>query len=386
MFLLLLAAILAIIVLLRQCKPQITDELVDVVVANENIEPYSLISANQVTTGTKMLMSQAKDYFSDPQQVVGLMATAMLQKGQRIRFENALPPEKVRFVADMKYEVVSFPAVFSEMVGGQVRPGHKVNIYGYHRGTGQDHQGDMILVASNVWVVDVRTAAGEESRPTPEKTGTDSAAAAGMFSVASVGLGMQPASVVTVAAEPEVVQRIIGELGGNDYTAWVTLAPDPTHIATPRSPTSTPNAAPTAVPTATPIPNQAGGATGPTPSIVSGRLYMSDRDGGPQYNVYPNNTSVVWAVLDLQYSAPVGPIPIRIDVRQNGNTVFAGDFTHPKSGQASYLLNPTGGFAPDAQFTTTAYAGGRAFSVTWKTCGNTQLPTTGDDVSASGGN
>jgi len=371
--LLLLAAILAVaavLVNLRPREPLKTIDLVPVVVASQDIGPYSIISSGQVTLGsTKIPETLAADYYKEPDEVVGFMTTRFIKAGQQVSLEDAKPIEKVRYVEDMKLEIVSFPAIFSEMVAGQVKPGHKINVYGYEPETGKDRPGEAILVASNVWVVDVRTATGEEVEEEAEQTQQE---VGGLFTAPGVGGFSQPASVVAVAASPEVVQDIIYAFGAKGYEAWVTLAPSPENI---------PPVATLATPT--PQPQETPAAIEPRPASLVGAIYMSDRDGGPKVDVFPNNTSVVWAIVNLQYS-PDGPVAIRIAVHDQGGTlVFEGDFTHPRSGQESYLIVPVKAFTPDTAYETTLYVGDKSFSVGWELSGNSILPKTGGDPSVT---
>jgi len=334
---------------LLNLRPRVSEKpinLVPIVVARQDVEPYSVLSSSQVTlSSTKIPETLAMDYYQEPADVAGI--------------------EEVRYVADMGLEIVSFPAVFSEMVAGQLRPGHKINVYGYRREAGKDNPGEAILVASNVWVVDVRTATGDEVREETQEPEPDSGA---LFAAPGVGAVSEPASVVAVAAAPDVVQDVILAFGAKGYDAWVTLAPSPEHI-TEVAPQPTPTPQPEEVP---PAPQET-----VEPTSIVGAVYMSNRDGGPKLDVFPNNTSVVWAVVNLQYS-PDGPVSIRLEIRdQGGNLAFTGDFTHPKSGQHSYLIAPAGGFTPDTEYTTTLHVEGERFSAKWRLQGDSVLPDTG---------
>jgi hypothetical protein len=359
-------AVAAVLVNLRPREPQKPISRVPVVVAGQDIAPYSIISSSQVTLGaTEIPQTLAKNYYEKSEEVVGYMSTRFIKAGQQLSREDAKPIEEVRYVEDMKLEIVSFPAIFSEMVAGQVRPGHRINVYGYQTESGKDSPGEAILVASNVWVVDVRTSTGEEVEEQAQETQPEGA---GFFSAPGVGTLSQPASVVSVAASPEVVQDIIYAFGARGYDAWVTLAPSSENI-----PPVAPRATPTPQVQETPTPTEV------TPTTLVGAVYMSDRDGGAKIDVFPNSTSVVWAIVNLQYS-PDGPVSIRIDIHDKGGTlVFQGDFTHPRSGQESYLIVPTGGFTPDTAYKTTLHAGGKTFSAEWELHGNSMLPETGGD-------
>jgi hypothetical protein len=364
--------------------------LVPVAVAQQNIAPYSIIEPGQAALGPEEIPDTvAADYYENANELAGYMTTRFLKAGQRISREDAKPIEQVRYVEDMSLEVVSFPAVFSEMVAGQVRPGQRINIYGYQEETGAGNPGDAVLVASNVWVVDVRTATGEEVLDRPEDEQPETG---GLFTAPGLAGFAQPASVVAVAAEPAVVRDIIYAFGAKGFSAWVTLAPSPTNIppvasfATPTpTPTPEPTSAPTPAAAETPAAPATPVATVVAPSYLTGAIYMSSKDGGPKVDEFPNNTSVVWAIVNLQYS-PDAPMPIRIDVRdKDANLYFDGSFTHARSGQQSYLIVPVSAFTPDTSYTTKLHAGDDTFSAGWLLHGNSILPDTGgDDTSVDG--
>ena len=104
---------------------------------------------------------------------------------------------------------------------------------------------------------------------------------------------------------------------------------------------------------------------------------MSHQDGGPKVDSFPNNTSVVWAVANLQYT-PDGPAPIELTVKSSeGEVAFQGQFTHPRSGQESYLIVPLAGFAADTAYRTELKISDKTFAVDWRLAGDSLLPNTG---------
>ncbi len=235
-------------------------------------------------------------------------------------------------------------------------------------------------------VVGVRTETGEEATagqavaagtPTP---GT-SAGPLSLGSLGGAGLGgvsgAQPASVVVFAAEPKVTQAIIAFLGSRQYSAWVTLAPQPAAIVTPPPVPTLRRPSPTPQPTGVPPTSEATSVPGPTASVVSGSVYMSvARDGDP-CDKFVNATSMLWAVVTLNYS-PAGATPITIEVTdQNRTQMFKQQFFHPAPGKASHLIERPGGFPANTMFTTTVTAGGAAFQVKWETTSDAPCPTTG---------
>ena len=147
-------------------------------------------------------------------------------------------------------EVLSFPAEFDKAVGGQIRPGHEINIYGFRTESEEDNLAPVTLIADHVWVVDARTSAGGEAEPTPTPTSKAGGGGGVLGGLAEARPG--PASIVTVAVEPEIALQIIEALGAQQYQAWVTLAgPTPEPTVT-EEPTLTTTPGPTSTPTPRP--------------------------------------------------------------------------------------------------------------------------------------
>ncbi len=225
-----------------------------IAVAKAEIPTYTRIDASMLEEQT-VPAGQAR-FAYDFSEAVGKMTTERISPGQTIGPGEAKRAEEVRFVDDPNLEITSFSGRFDEMVGGQLKRGAKINIYGYHQAKDEDEPGDVTLVARDVWVVDVRASSGEAtSQPTPTPGGSSSGSSGGLLGGSPfVGRGDVPASVVTVAAEPEVVWKIIQALGAGGYEAWVTLAGRQTYEPTPTaSPTA--QATYTPYPTYTPIPS-----------------------------------------------------------------------------------------------------------------------------------
>lgn len=218
-----------------------------IAVANTDIPTYRRIEASML--GERTVPADQAQFAYDFESAIGMISTEPIKAGQTIGRGEAKPAEEVRWVEDLGLEITSFSGRFDEMVGGQLKPGVKVNIYGYREGQGQDDPGHVKLVADDVWVVDVRASTGEAAgQPTP--TPAASGGGGGLLGGASIGgQGEAPASIVTVAADPEVVWHIIEAMGAGRYQAWVTLAGSQTF-----SPTATPVPAALIQPTYTPLP------------------------------------------------------------------------------------------------------------------------------------
>lgn len=227
-------------------------------VALRDLDTYTVLRREDLDE-QEVVAEEAKGACGGRDAAVGKMTIRPIRVGDIINDDVAVACEDFRFVCDMSLEITSFPADFDQMVGGQIRRGHRVNIYGYRGGQGQNVKPEVRLVATNVWVVDVRTSGGGEAgNPTPEAEGRSPAG--GLFGGPGTVAGRAaPASIVTVAAKPGVVLDIIRSLGAEGFRAWVTLAGRESLL-----PTSTP----TVVPTPTPI-RIAGANTTPTPTATA---------------------------------------------------------------------------------------------------------------------
>jgi hypothetical protein len=266
---------------LRRCRPEPPPEPVTVLVAKTDIPTYTTVSREDVFTETRPSDTLTGPSLSFPE-TGELITKKAIQAGEALDDSTAVVVGGEWRPGTLDMEVLSFPADFDKMVAGQIRSGHRVNIYGYQPEENALFT-PLVLVAENVWVVDARTGRGNEAeRPTPDPQEEEDGRGALTLSRSSTE-ETAPASVITVAAGPNVIWRIIQALGTQDYKAWVTLAgpehtPTPTPTNTPL-PTATPTATSTPPPTNTPVVGEAeegeteeelseeGGATPVTPVI-----------------------------------------------------------------------------------------------------------------------
>lgn len=200
-------------------KPQ-TAVPVNVAVAAAAIEPYTIVTQDMLKT-TTLSPTQARDRGAYPVDFVpGKMTTARIAPGDIISTKNALPPEEVRYVKDLNLEIVSFGASPEKLVGGKLRPGHIVNVYG--SGRDDDNREFTVLVEPRVWVVGVSAAGSAPSQATRQpdpltgeiKTSGDARE--------------RPVTLVTVAVPPDKAFHIIDALGAQNLDPWLTLAANQT--------------------------------------------------------------------------------------------------------------------------------------------------------------
>jgi len=185
----------------------------------EIVSPAMTIPAGQLIT-RDMLTSKTvprpllgEDIYTTPEELAGRVALVPLRPGMAVYRQFAVPPEEYRLIEDPSLEVVSFPVEPHRAVGGQVQPGHRVDIWRLSK-----EEGARLLVEGAL-VVDVRAGSGQpyarQPQAVPGKPDTSSSS--------SSGVALQ---IITIAASREVVQAILGLLAEKGNTElWVSLAP-----------------------------------------------------------------------------------------------------------------------------------------------------------------
>jgi len=234
------------------------------------VEKADLFSTEAITVA----VAEQKQYYTVPADTLvdeahPLVVTRYIRRGEPIKVRDVQYPEKMRGVPDWDLEVISFPAEFDKVIGGQLWPGQRINIYLYGRpvvirgeevGGPEEQQFPQVeLVAHHVWVVDVRTASGSDTgyrnvvspnqTPIPKQTPATPPVTS-------------PASIITVAVPHSVARRLVELMGSMNFRAWISLSPKEETIVTP-TPLPTRPPARTATPTITLTPTAAPTATRP---------------------------------------------------------------------------------------------------------------------------
>jgi hypothetical protein len=187
-----------------------------VAVAAGSISPYRIITQDMVKLGDTITVRDAQARGAYPlDSVVGLMSVSLITPGDMITGVNAKPVEDVRFVGDMALEIVSFQVSVDRVVGGKVRPGHVINLYG----TGRDDADPFtILIEPRLWVVGVSSG----GRPVTDATPQPDAVTGELHYIG--GERDMPSTLITVAVPPREAVNIIHELGSRRLDPYVTLA------------------------------------------------------------------------------------------------------------------------------------------------------------------
>lgn len=199
-------------------SPKAPEPSVAIAVASRPIEPYQIITEDMIASGGQMSAREARDRALYPaESVVGHMSTNRIPQGEAFSAANALPPENVRFTEDLNLEIVSFQASVDRLVGGELRPGHVINLYG----TGRDEEGQefSVLVADRLWVVRVTAGGG----PVTQATAVPDLGDGTIAYEGDLGRN-RPGTLVTVAVPPATAAAIIDAIGARGLAPYVTLA------------------------------------------------------------------------------------------------------------------------------------------------------------------
>ncbi len=205
------------------------------VVAGAEIPAYTLITPELLTTREMARTLEQEPVYRRVEEVAGKISTGFIQAGALIYTSQAVAPAAFRLTDDERLEVVSFPVKPERAAGGQVRVGHRINIYRIALAVGpgkpdaspeellSQRSAAVEVLARDVPVVDVRSTQGE---PAGELVGR-SHGQSQMEQQAAAAPRYVPMSIITVAVPPAVAMdlvRLMGETRGR-YELWVTLAP-----------------------------------------------------------------------------------------------------------------------------------------------------------------
>lgn len=241
LLLLAIAGLLAVLVLYLQIRKPAssgaarpTTESVPVVVAKRDIPPFTLLSPEDGETKS-LPASQAIDAFGGLEDLAGRITTTEIRRGNVIRQSSTLLRDKNWVDGEML--VFSLDPPTSRVVGGQVRPGHYVDIQVTKAGSTAGSS-EALWLARNLWVVGVQQRSGEEpSRPTvtihdapvlPTETPRAGGGGLGFATGPSAAGGARgAANVIGIAAHREIAQMVSEYVGARQYEPWIFVRPAP---------------------------------------------------------------------------------------------------------------------------------------------------------------
>jgi len=242
--------------------------------------------------------------YTDATDLLGRVAQIPLYPGVVVYRHHAVPLREYRFVDDPSLVVVSLPVDPSRAVGGQIQPGHLVDLWQLPQVRGQQEEETTpltaTLVLSDVLVVDVRASQGQAVARRPQAIPGQ---VQGNTSTAQPSAANVPLQILTVALPVNQTGTLMDWLTAEENgvtVLWVTLAPvvRPTPLvedtasaqAMPvvaETPAPTPN--PTNTPSPLPTPTLA--ATATPPSLPSYRV--TSTEGALQVRAEPPQGTVL---------------------------------------------------------------------------------------------
>ena len=211
-----LVLVLALVLLLIPSGPTVERTMVPAIAAQQ-IQPYTFITQDMVMSGERIPLSTATGKGAwPPAAVIGTMSTDLINPGDLLTGLNAKPVREVRKgVTDMNLELVSFGASGERLLGGQIRPGHIINLYGNGRKGSESYT---VLIEPRLWVVEVLAGSKDVNVKTPQPNPIT-----GEYTEKEGG-AEQAGSLVTVATTPQRAAHIIDALGSQGLQPYVTLA------------------------------------------------------------------------------------------------------------------------------------------------------------------
>ena len=359
-----------------------------VAAASEGLETYSLVSSlSAFKPVTRTVATAAGLYrwneFLDLMDARTLVTTRPILPGDLIARHDILPVGDRDFrPGEPELGIISIYVPTDKIMGGKVKPGVRVDIYGYLPESGE-RLADTLLVATNFWVVDVHSASGEEVAPLSPQT-EEKEERGGLLPAQPQIERTVPVNILTLAADLTTIDGVVYWLGAKGYAPWMVMSPLVASGST-SSVQRTPVPPPTQVPPASPTPEVSPPTPTPTlgadsapsgeptpmvvptptavPAIEPGRfgLHMSAEEDGAAQTEYPEDTSVVYAAVSW-HEVPQTAIRVRAYFATTGNWILDVTDVVEGTGSKSYEIQAQGGKFDPGPYLTFLYAE-PAFSV-----------------------
>ena len=169
--------------------------------------------------------------YANARDLIGKVAAVPLRPGMIVYKSFVVSQAQYRLVDDPSLAVVSFPVNPARAVGGQLQPGHHVDIWrlGGVKPTTSITLTELTarqwatatLIITNVPVVDVRASSGAAVARQPQ-------AVPGQVSSGSTSSSSSALQILTVGVPPDVARDILALVAEEDqsgFVLWVTLSP-----------------------------------------------------------------------------------------------------------------------------------------------------------------
>lgn len=216
----------------------------ELIVPTVEIPPYTVVSPEMFKVRSFPAPMANEPVYRDLSELSGKITTITLQPDQLVYRDQLVPLSQFRYSDDERLEVISFPIKPEQAVGGQVKPGQRINIY---RIVLQPAPNQSILsspdpkvwlaapgagievMESDVLVVDVRSTQGSPIASPPRVQSSGSDVTAYQTADTSTSAANRPLTILTVAVAPDVAKDILRLAGESQiasrYLLWVSLAP-----------------------------------------------------------------------------------------------------------------------------------------------------------------
>ena len=208
------------------------------------IPPYTVVSPQMFKARSFPAPMAQESVYRDASEVTGKISTITLKPNQLVYRDQLVPLKQFRYSDDERLEIVSFPIKPEQAVGGQIKPGQRINVYrivlqatpNQAVVTSPDSkvwlaaQGAGIeILESDVFVVDVRSTQGSPMVLPPKVQSKTSEVTTYETADTSSSNTNRPLTIITIAVPPDVAKDILRLAGESQvasrYLLWVSLAP-----------------------------------------------------------------------------------------------------------------------------------------------------------------
>jgi hypothetical protein len=216
----------------------------ELVVPAVEIPPYIVVVPEMFKLESFPAPMTQEPIYRDLADVAGKITTITLRPDQLIYRDQLVPLRQFRYTDDERLEIISIPVKPEEAVGGQIKPGQRINIYrlvlqatlNQTVANSPDPKvwlaapgAGIELLQADVLVVDVRSTQGSPIAAPPKVQSTSSDATSFGGTDASSSNANRPLTILTVAVPPDVAKDILRLAGeahlASRYLLWVSLAP-----------------------------------------------------------------------------------------------------------------------------------------------------------------
>ena len=214
----------------------------DLAVPAMEIPPYTIVTRAMFKLKSFPAPIAIEPVYRELDEVTGKMTTIALKPDQLVYRDQLVLPRQFRYSDDERLEIISFPIKPEQAVGGQIKPGQRINIYRLviqmspNSGAGLSPDpkvwlatpgAGVELLQSDVQVVDVRSTQGSPVVPPPNPKSNSSDLTT--YQTAETTNTPRPLTILTVAVPPDVAKDILRLAGESSvvsrYLLWASLAP-----------------------------------------------------------------------------------------------------------------------------------------------------------------